>query len=164
MQEIWDGYNEQEELLEIDLIRGEEIPEGVFHLAASVIIKHVDGSYLLMQRDFSKSFPGFFEATASGAVLKGETPSIAAIREAKEETGVVIGIPILLNKMIIRRHQLILYFYLAETECAKTSVKLQQGETIAYKWVDRQGFLDFMASDEVYPEQRVAIDNYLKSI
>lgn len=54
MLERWDGYNEKEELLGIDLIRGEEIPQSVYHLIVEVLIQHVDGDYLLMQRDFAK--------------------------------------------------------------------------------------------------------------
>ena len=50
--ELWDAYDAK--LNKIDgmtLIRGEEVPDGVFHLVCEIIVRHADGTYLLMQRD-----------------------------------------------------------------------------------------------------------------
>ena len=57
--EFWDAYNEQCEIIDgITLIRGEKIPNGIYHLVSDIIVKHADGSYLLMQRDKEKQFGG----------------------------------------------------------------------------------------------------------
>ena len=62
-----DAYNKEYEKIEgMILIRGEAIPDGFYHLASDVIVKHVDGTYLLMQRDIRKHFGGMWEATAGG--------------------------------------------------------------------------------------------------
>ena len=48
--ELWDAYDEK--LNKIDgmtLIRGEEVPVGVFHLVCDSIVRHADGTYLLMR-------------------------------------------------------------------------------------------------------------------
>ena len=50
--ELWDAYDEN--LRKIDgmtLICGEKVPDGVFHLVSEIIVRHADGTYLLMQRD-----------------------------------------------------------------------------------------------------------------
>ena len=53
--EFWDAYNEQCEIIDgITLIRGEKIPDGIYHLVSDIIVRHADGSYLLMQRDKEK--------------------------------------------------------------------------------------------------------------
>lgn len=52
--EIWDAYKEDLILAGCDLIRGEAIPKGLFHLVSEIIVKHKDGMYLLMQRDWKK--------------------------------------------------------------------------------------------------------------
>ena len=53
--EFWDAYNIHFEKIDgITLIRGEVIPEGVYHLVCDIIVRHLDGSYLLMQRDKRK--------------------------------------------------------------------------------------------------------------
>ena len=88
--EIWDGYNKDGTKAGIDLVRGEDIPDGIYFMTVEILVRHTDGDYLLMKRDGSKpAFPGFFEATAGGAAQKGETPLEAAKRELAEETGAV---------------------------------------------------------------------------
>jgi 8-oxo-dGTP diphosphatase len=49
----------------------------LFHLVSEIIVKHEDGMYLLMQRDWKKpNSPGLYEATAGGSALKGEVTYI----------------------------------------------------------------------------------------
>lgn len=164
VKEIWDGYNEKGELLGIDLIRGNSSPEGVYNLIASVLVKHADGDYLLMQRDLSKTWSGFFEATAGGAVLKGETPEQGAIREVKEETGMEISAPILYKKTVNKDRKFIVHNYIAKTTSDKKSVTLQLGETMAYKWVNEQELIEFIKSQDCMPSQAKAISDYLKNV
>ena len=46
--ELWDAYDESFNKIDgMTLIRGEEIPDGVFHLVSEIIVKHTDGTYLL---------------------------------------------------------------------------------------------------------------------
>ena len=40
------------------LIRGQAIPEGMSHLVCDIIVRHTDGTYLLMQRDERKHYGG----------------------------------------------------------------------------------------------------------
>lgn len=85
--EVWDAYNKEFVKIEgMTLIRGEAIPDGFYHLVSDIIVKHVDGTYLLMQRDIRKNFGGMWEATAGGSALKGEGALACAIRELREET------------------------------------------------------------------------------
>ena len=86
--EIWDAYDEKLNKIEgMTLVRGEEVPDGVFHLVCEIIVKHADGTYLLMQRDPGKHLGGMWEATAGGSALQGEDPMTCALRELSEETG-----------------------------------------------------------------------------
>ena len=72
--ELWDAYDCEGHLTGETLVRGEPIPEGRYHLVCGVLVRHVDGDYLLMKRDLSKSaYPGYYEASLGGAVQKGET-------------------------------------------------------------------------------------------
>lgn len=88
--EIWDGYLKDGSLANVDLVRGEPIPDGPYHLVCEILVRHNDGDYLVMQRDFSKpNFGGYYEATAGGSALKGEDKITCAKRELLEETGIV---------------------------------------------------------------------------
>ena len=87
--ELWDAYDKDSRKIQgITLIRGEAIPEGTFHLVCDVIVRHTDGSYLLMQRDKRKHFGGMWEGTAGGSAIQNESPLECAARELQEETGI----------------------------------------------------------------------------
>ena len=46
--EVWDAYNKEFEKIEgMTLIRGEAIPDGIYHLVCDVIVKHTDGDYIM---------------------------------------------------------------------------------------------------------------------
>lgn len=143
MVEIWDAYDRQFHKLEnVTLIRGETVPEGMYHLVCEIIVKHTDGTYLLMQRDFEKHFGGMWELTAGGSALAGETPAECAMRELREETGIASSDLQEVKRIVHDEHRSIYVVYLCVTDCDKKSVVLQTGETIAYQWVSKSEILE----------------------
>jgi len=161
--EIWDAYKVDGSSTGCDLIRGEPIPIGLYHLVSEILVKHIDGSYLLMQRDFNKEgYPGMLEATAGGSALKGESPIDAALRELKEETGISAYELIRINKT--NSENTIYYSFLCTTDCDKSSITLQSGETVSFRWIAKEDFIVFMDSSECIPPQRDRLTPYIKSI
>ena len=153
--EIWDAYNSDFEKIDgMTLIRGEEgqIPDGVYHLVCHILVKHQDGTFLIMKRDMQKSYPGMWEATAGGSALKGETPLECAFRELREETGINASKLTEIKRFVWDPTHSFYVEYLCETECDKDSIILQEGETIAYKWVDADEICR-MKSDELLSER-----------
>lgn len=58
----------------------------LWHRAVIIIVTDRKGRIYLQKRSKKKdAFPGYYEASVSGHVRKGETPSLAAVRELKEE-------------------------------------------------------------------------------
>lgn len=148
--ELWDAYNEHFEKIENKtLVRGEKIPEGLFHLVCDIIVRHIDGTYLLMQRDYRKHYGGMWEATAGGSALKGETPLECAKRELKEETGIIASNLIEVGKVTEEHHRSIYVEYLCVTNWNKDNITLQDGETIAYKWVSKDELINMKKSELV---------------
>ena len=140
--EIWDAYDcNFNKISGVSLTRGHPIPDGCFHLVSEVIVRHTDGSYLLMQRDARKHLGGMWEATAGGSALQGETPLDCAIRELREETGISSDQLIEVGRVVHYGHKTIYVGYLCRTDMEKTSVILQNGETSAFKWVSRDELL-----------------------
>ena len=89
--ELWDLYNENRELLGRDHIRGEEIPEGCYHLVVHVWIRNSKGEYLISRRSANRpSFPLLWECVG-GSVLKGESSLQGALRETQEEVGLQLS-------------------------------------------------------------------------
>lgn len=85
--ELWDLYTENREPTGRTHIRGEEIPDGFYHLVVHVWIRNSKGEYLISQRASSRpTFPLMWE-TVGGSALAGEDSLTAAIREVKEEVG-----------------------------------------------------------------------------
>ena len=159
--EIWDAYLSDGTKAGKDLIRGEEIPKGLYHLVCEIIVRHKDGDYLLMQRDPNKpNFGGMFEATAGGSALKGEDTITCAKRELLEETGIT---PLSLEEIsIFVSHNTIYHNFLAVTDCDKTKILLQEGETVSFKWLSENDFIKFVNSDEMIDAQRTRYKPYLE--
>lgn len=87
--EKWDLYNAKREKSGITMCRGEIIPKGLYHLSVSVWIVNQQGQYLLSQRHPKKQYPLYWECTG-GSVFSGETSLQGAIREVKEELGILL--------------------------------------------------------------------------
>jgi isopentenyldiphosphate isomerase len=63
----------------------------IWHLAAHVWVVNPQGEILFQQRSINnRNFPGMWDISAAGHVLANETVIQGAIREAKEELGLVI--------------------------------------------------------------------------
>lgn len=148
--ELWDGYNADMTLAGVDIAREDELigkyPKGLYHLVADVIVRHTDGTFLVMQRDFNKvGSPGEWEIGAGGSVLKGETAYEGAVRELREETGVIADKLISLGNLSVMYDSGVgvhYFIYLCTTDMDKSAVKLQQGETIAFRWVATEEILN----------------------
>lgn len=161
--EIWDGYWIDGTLANQDLVRGKPIPEGLYHLVGEILVQHADGDYLLMQRHHSKpNYGGFFEATAGGSALKGEDALSCAKRELHEETGIASGTFIKIGRFV--SCDTIYENFLCITDCEKDSVKLQEGETVSYKWVSEAEFIGFVNSDAMIDVQFQRYKPYLKQM
>ena len=159
--EIWDVYFFDGTLAGQDLIRGEPIPDGLYHLVSEILVRHTDGDYLLMQRDPRKpNYGGSFEATAGGSALKGEDSLTCATRELMEETGIVTGTLTNIGRFV--SHNTIYETFLCVADCDKNSVTLQEGETVSYKWISEAEFVDFVNSDAMIDVQYQRYEPYLK--
>ncbi len=160
--ELWDAYDSK--LNKIDgmtLIRGEEVPDGFFHLVSEIIVRHVDGTYLLMQREPGRHLGGMWEATAGGSALQGEDPLACALRELSEETGIKADKLTEVGRVLHHLHKTIYVDYLCETDSEKNSVVLQEGETSAFKWVTAAE-LGSMTRDELATQRMLNFIEELK--
>ena len=140
--EHWDAYDKDGHLLPgVTLVRGEPVPDGLFHLVCDVLVRHTDGSFLLMRRAKEKHFGGLWEATAGGSAIKGETAPDCAKRELFEETGIRADNLAEIGRVVHEGHRTYYVLFLCVTDCGKNSVVPQEGETDAYRWVSEEQLL-----------------------
>lgn len=162
--EIWDAYHANSSLAGFDLIRGEKIPQNYYHLVCEAIIQHTDGEYLLMQRSFNKEiYPGKWEIGAGGSALKGEDKLQAVLREVREETGVDSGNLKEIYHFVHEPHQAVYYGYILITSCDKDSIKLQENETIDFKWLSKEELLEFYDNSPNTPSKE-RLKEFINSI
>ena len=147
-KEIWDAYNARGNRLGFDLVRGEPIPQGVFHLAVEIVTIARTGEVLLTRRHPQKPYGLLWEITG-GSALKGEAPLQAAVRELREETGISMEETALrpLHTMVVPHSQGI-YHTFAAVVPAPCAVILQEGETVDSRWMPYEEFRVFTKTEE----------------
>lgn len=89
--EIWDLYDAAQNKVGCEHVRGDSIPQGLYHLVVHAWICNSRGEYLISQRSANrKSFPLKWECVG-GSVLKGEDSLHVAVREIEEEVGLKVS-------------------------------------------------------------------------
>lgn len=158
--ELWDAYKFDGTITEEILERNKKIPEGLLHAVAEVFVMHGDGTILLMKRDIHKAnYPGFWESGAGGAILKGESHTTGARRELYEETGILADDLELIYTQFFKDR--FYKGYLCKTNISKNSIRLQEGETIDYKWVNQDEFMKIYQSSKFVTSLRKRLENFV---
>lgn len=161
--EKWNAYTRDGQLTDTILIRGEIIPQGLYFMACGVLVRHVDGSFLCMRRAKEKEYyGGCFEATAHGAAQLGENKYECVKRELEEETGLRCDEFMEIGSDIDDESQCIFYGFVCNVDCDKNSVRLQEGETEGYVWMDEAEFTEFVNSGKMIPNQYKRYYEYFK--
>lgn len=143
MREQWDAYNKHWEPLGYRLFRDEPLKSTEYHLICEVFITHEDGDILLVQRSFDKvGFPGYFEVSAGGSVLAGESALQAAKREVFEETGISDGIFTEVGRNRFDDDHCLNVSFHCKTSIEKTQIYLQEQEAVSYRWVSPAWYVE----------------------
>ena len=105
-------------------------------LVSAVALIDVDGRILLAQRPEGKSMAGLWEFPG-GKVEVNESPEAAAIRECREETGLLVRVARLLNQVqhAYEHATVKIDFFLCE--CDRPAAPLEP-----YRWVSLQELSD----------------------
>ncbi len=167
--ELWDLYdinlNPLHKTWERNKGKNHDIPDGEYHIVCDLLIRHADGDFLLTRRDLNKHIaPGMWEASAGGSALAGETAEEAAYREMFEETGLKAERLAFVDNAVSEFSHSIFFSYVAYVSCDKDSVKLQEGETIDYKWVNLQEFFKFLEADDAVKGHNERYKKYIDTL
>ncbi len=162
--EVWDAYDKNGQKTGQTLVRGKDIPDGLYHLVVEALVVHEDGNFLMMQRHPDKpSYPLYFEASAGGSALSGETGLEAILREVREETRLSIDSAQLIHSHRADDDHCLFDCFVLTTAASKDSVQLQENETIAYQWVAPDSLESFAENHQIVPRQLRLARQYLSS-
>ena len=88
--ELWDVLDENRQPTGRLHRRGDRLKAGDYHLTVHVWTQRQDGMFLLTKRSPNKTFPLMWETTA-GSAIAGDDSLSAALREVREETGLILN-------------------------------------------------------------------------
>src|SRR6185503_7625243 len=92
-EEIFDVCNERDEVIGQNT-RAEVHRLGLRHRAVHVLVFNSRGEVFLQKRSMTKdTFPGVWDSSASGHLDAGEDYDACAVREMREELGIVANCP-----------------------------------------------------------------------
>ena len=148
--EMWDIYDETRRPTGMLHRRGDPMPHGMRHLAIHVWIRQPDGRYLLTQRAPNKGYPGMWECTG-GSALAGDDSLHAALREAKEETGLTLKPEN--GRMLLQRtgEDYYLDVWLFDQQVRLEDMVLQEGEAVGKMFASPQTILHMRETGELVP-------------
>lgn len=165
MSELWDVYDFQRQRTGRTIRRGERMAADEYHLVVQIWIHNSRGEWLISQRAQVKSHPLQWEPTG-GSVLAGEDSLEGALREVREELGVVLNPARGTLFCSARREQFtwenpgFLDVWVFEHDCDIRDVTLQTEETCAAMWATEseiqrmiaEGRFVPMTNDPYYPD------------
>lgn len=150
-KELWDARDRDGNLLGFDIPRDGPIREDVWHLVADILPVTLDGRVLITRRHPDKLWGGYWEYTG-GSVVKGETPVEGALRELREETGIIVSAGDLHPVAVYPHPSLdgwntIYHSFIAFFDPSEQTIRLQDGETVAYDLLSYEDFKRFLHND-----------------
>lgn len=132
--ERWDLYTVDRKLTGENVYRGDPIPRGMYHLVVGIWTINSNGRILLTLRHPDKEvYPNTWE-NSGGAAKAGEDSVGAAVRELREETGIVSTPNELLFLGTETKDTSIVDNYLVHRDISLMDIRLQEGETVDARW------------------------------
>lgn len=148
--EIFDAFDKNGIALGYELVRGENIPIGVYHKIVQIYTMDEKNRLLITQRHPMKHFGYYWEITA-GSVIKGEDELSAAVRELKEETGIMVEKDKLTLIKTFLGHNSIWYSYIHKVNMELQTICLAENETIDYRFISLDEF-NHMIQTKQFPK------------
>ena len=133
MAEYWDVYDENRELTDKTIKRGDPFGENEFYVCCEVWILNSNNQMLVTQRHPDKKAGGQWEFTGGG-VLAGETTLLAASREVKEELGICLDEAEFELLEVYRHRNYFMDIYHFVFPFEEKDVTIEQSESINHKF------------------------------
>lgn len=148
--ELWDVYDENRNLTGRLHRRGDFLEEGDFHLVVHIWLLNSKGQFLLTKRAPNKGFPNTWE-TSGGAAQAGDDSLSAALREVREETG-LIALPENAKRIYtFKREDDFCDVWLIRQDFDLNDVVLLEGETVDKRYANVDELRQMYCNKELIP-------------
>ncbi len=148
--ELWDVYDANRNLTGRLHRRGDFLPDGDYHLVVHIWLLNSKGEFLLTKRAPNKGFPNTWE-TSGGAAQAGDDSLTAALREVREETGLIAKAENAERIFEFRREDDFCDVWLVRQDFSLSDVVLLPGETIDKMYVHYDKLLGMRQNKELIP-------------
>lgn len=152
MAEYWDIYDVNREHTGKTIKRGDAFAEGEYYVCCEIWIMNSRNQMLMTQRHPAKKAGGLWEFSGGG-VLAGETTKQAAIREIKEELGVIIDESELELLEVFKNRNYFMDIFVVRKDIDLKELTLQPDEVVDTK---------YLLSDEI--ENMIAEGKVVRSV
>ena len=150
--EAWDLYTQDRVKTGQTMLRGDPVPEGLFHLQVHVCIFNEQGEMLIQQRQSTKRwYAGLWDYSVGGSAVAGDTSLAAAERETLEELGLQVSLAG--RKPAVTRWYgaMIDDYYILPLNVALSDLHLQKEEVQAVRWASQEDILTLLAQGQFCP-------------
>ena len=158
--ELWDVYDRDRNMTGRFHERGRDMRHDDYHLVVQVWIENSKGEWLISKRCPEKPYGGKWETTG-GSVVAGENSFEAALREVREELGVMLdpsrGRLVATERCDYPRWKNpgFIDVYTFRHDCPIESIVLQPGETCDAMWASLAKLDELRESGELFQGDRV---------
>lgn len=148
--EIWDLYDGNGFITDRTMVRGEEVPAGLYHLVVHIWPMNDRGEFLIQQRSMSVQWKPGVWAVTGGAAVSGEDALTAARRELSEELGYDAEEGELIKVACLKRVNSFCNVYSIRLNLPESEFVLQREEVQAVKWCSGDQLLRMVGDNTLY--------------
>ena len=148
--EIWDLYDASGRKTGRTMMRGEEVPQGLYHLVIHIWPINSHGEFLIQRRAMSVQWKPGSWAVTGGSAIAGENAMTAARRELFEELGYEAREEEIQRIACLRRANSFCNVFTIRLDCLPEDFILQQEEVSEVKWCDGDRLLRMVADNTLY--------------
>ena len=150
--EAWDLYTKDRVKTGQTMLRGDRVPEGLFHLQVHVCIFNSRGEMLIQQHQVTKRwYAGLWDYSVGGSAVAGDTSLAAAERETLEELGLRVSLAGRMPAVTRWYGAMIDDYYILPLDADLSGLTLQKEEVQAVRWAAREDILALLAEGRFCP-------------
>lgn len=148
--ELWDLYDKDRKPTGRLHRRGDFITPGDYHIVVQAWLMNSKGEFLLTKRAPNKGYPNMWEST-SGSAIAGDDSQSAALREIREETGLIADPARGECVISFRAETCFVDVWLFRQDFSLDDVMLQDGETCDKMYASKEKIRELLASGQFVP-------------